>query len=40
MDEYFLSRRVLVMEVGGGQVWGRPRLGWIDGRRRPWAAEG
>ena len=25
------SRRVLMAEVGGGRVRGRPRLGWMDG---------
>ena len=27
MDEYRLARRVLMAEVGGGRVRGRPRLG-------------
>ena len=27
MDEYHISRRVLMAEVSGG----RPRLGWVDG---------
>ena len=31
MDEYRLVRRVLMAEVSGGRVRGRPRLGWIDG---------
>ena len=31
MDEYRMARRVLVAEVSGGQVLGRPRLGWMDG---------
>ena len=31
MDEYRISRRVLMAEVSGGQVQGRPRLGWMDG---------
>ena len=26
-----MSRRVLMAEVSGGQVLGRPRLGWMDG---------
>ena len=29
MDEY-MTRRVLMAEVSGGRVRGRPRLGWID----------
>ena len=31
MDEYCLARNVLMVEVSGGQVRGRPRLGWMDG---------
>ena len=31
MDEYRMARRVLIAEVSGGRVRGRPRLGWIDG---------
>ena len=31
MDDYHMSRKVLMTEVSGGRVRGRPRLGWIDG---------
>ena len=31
MDEYRMARRVLMAEVTGGRVRGRPRLGWMDG---------
>ena len=31
MDEYQMARRVLMAEVSGRQVLGRPRLGWMDG---------
>ena len=31
IDEYRLTRRVLMVEVNGGRVRGRPRLGWMDG---------
>ena len=31
MDEYRMGRRVLMAEVSGGRVRGRPRLGWMDG---------
>ena len=31
MDEYRMTRRVLMAEVSGGRVRGRPRLGWMDG---------
>ena len=30
-DEYHMARRVLMTEVSGGRVRGRPRLGWMDG---------
>ena len=31
MDAYRMARRVLMAEVSGGRVQGRPRLGWMDG---------
>ena len=31
MDEFRMARRVLMAEVSGGRVRGRPRLGWMDG---------
>ena len=31
MDEYRMARRVLMVEVSGGQVRERLRLGWMDG---------
>ena len=31
MDVYRLARRMLMAEVSGGPVRGRPRLGWMDG---------
>ena len=39
MDEYRMARRVLMKEVSGGRVRGRPRLGWMDGVKVPWASE-
>ena len=30
-DEYRMARRVLMAEVRGGWIRGRPRLGWMDG---------
>ena len=30
-DDYRMARRVLMAEVSGGRVWGRPMLGWMDG---------
>ena len=31
MDEYRMARRMLMAEVSGGRVRGRPRLCWMDG---------
>ena len=31
IDEYRMAIRVLMAEVSGGRVRGRPRLGWMDG---------
>ena len=31
MHEYRMARRVLIVEVSGGQERGRLRLGWMDG---------
>ena len=31
MDEYRMARRVLMAELNGRRVRGRPRLGWMDG---------
>ena len=31
MDESLMARKVLMAEVSGGWVRGRPRLGWMDG---------
>ena len=31
MHEYRMARRVLMAEVSGGRVRGRPRLRWMDG---------
>ena len=33
MDEYCMARRVLMAEVSGGRIRGRPRLGWMDGMK-------
>ena len=30
MDEYRIVRRVLMTDVSGGRVCGRPMLGWMD----------
>ena len=31
MDDHRMARKVLMAEVSGGRVRGRPRLGWMDG---------
>ena len=31
MDEHRMAIRVMMAEVSGGRVRGRPRLGWMDG---------
>ena len=31
MDEYCMARRVLMAEVSGVRVRGRPRFDWMDG---------
>ena len=31
MDDYRMARRVLMAELSGGRVRGRPMLGWMDG---------
>ena len=31
IHEYRMARRMLMAEVSGGRVRGRPRLGWMDG---------
>ena len=31
MDEYCMARRVLMSEVSGSRVRGRPKSGWMDG---------
>ena len=31
MDKCRMARRVLMAEVSGGRVRGRPRIGWMDG---------
>ena len=35
VDEYRLARRVLMAEISGVWVLGRPRLGWMDGVKVP-----
>ena len=31
MDDYHMARKVLMAEVSGGWVRGRPKLSWMDG---------
>ena len=35
MDEYRMAKRMLMTEVSGGRVRGRPRLSWMDGVKVP-----
>ena len=35
-----MARRVLMAEVSGGRVRGRPRLGWMDGVKVALGSEG
>ena len=40
MDEYRMARMVLMAEVSGGRVRGRPWLGWMDGVKVPLGTRG
>ena len=40
MDDYRMARRVLMAEVSGGRVRGRPRLGWVGGVKVPLGSRG
>ena len=40
MDEYRMAKRVLMAEVSGGRVRGRPRLGWMEGGLRQQRNDG
>ena len=31
MDKFCTARSVFMAEVSGRRVWGRPKLGWMDG---------
>ena len=31
INEFRMIRRVVMADVSGGRVWGRPGLGWMDG---------
>ena len=35
-----MARKVLMEEVSGGRVRGRPRLGWMDGVKATWGNRG
>ena len=39
MNEYRMAIRVLMADVSGGQVWGRPWLGWIYGLKMAWRSR-
>ena len=40
MDEYHMTRRVLIAEVTGERIWGRPRFGWMDGVKVTFGSRG
>ena len=40
MDEYHMARRLLMSEVSGGRVRGRPRLGRMDGVKMAFGIRG
>ena len=40
MDEYRMVRRVLMADVSGGRVWGRPRLCWMDSMKMAMGCRG
>ena len=40
IDEYRMAIRVLMADVSGGRVLGRPRLGWMDGVKMALGSRG
>ena len=40
MDVYRMARRVLMADVSGGPVRGRPKLGWMDGVKMALGSRG
>ena len=40
LDEHRMARRVLMADVSGGRVRGRPRLGWINGVKMALGSRG
>ena len=40
MGEYRMAIRVLNTDLCGGGVWGRPRLGWMDGVKVDFGGRG
>ena len=40
IDEYCMTKRVLMAEVSGGRVRGRPSLGWMDGAKVAFSNRG
>ena len=40
MDEYRMTRRVLIADVNTGRVEGSPRLGWMDGVKVAFGSRG
>ena len=40
MDEYRMTRRVLIVGISVERVWDRPKLGWINGLRVALSSRG
>ena len=40
INEYRIARRLLMADVSGWRVQGKPRLGLMDGVKVAWAADG
>ena len=40
MDEYYMRRSVLMADVCGGRVRGRPKLGWMDEVKMSFCSSG
>ena len=40
MDKYRMATRVLMADVSGGRVWGRRRLGSVDGAKMALGSSG
>ena len=39
MNQYRMERRVLMVELSEGRVWGRQKLGWMHGVKVAWVSK-